>query len=171
MQLDLDASSRKPQRKPRIMYLDMDLHFCDSVSQAFSSRNGEASQVLIFSVHHSSPGFFPASPVANLSNPDSPDLDPFNLSIPLQMGASSKSVEYVWKNAIEPVRRAFAPDVVIMQSGTDGLAGDPCAIWNWRIGLEPGDMGWCVEQIISNWKCKLLLLGGGMKKITKSVLR
>jgi acetoin utilization deacetylase AcuC-like enzyme len=38
-----------PPRKPRIMYLDLDLHFSDAVSEAFHnpSRGSSQSQVLV----------------------------------------------------------------------------------------------------------------------------
>ena len=46
--------------KPRVMYLDLDLHFSDGVSQAFLSPPSVASpatqpQVLTLSIHHAAP--------------------------------------------------------------------------------------------------------------------
>lgn len=63
---------------------------------------------------------------------------------------------------VEKVKDAFNPDYVVLQCGVDGLALDPCATWNWSVGIEPGDMGWCVRRVLNDWGCKALLLGGGM---------
>lgn len=157
--MKVDDTSR---RKPRIMYLDLDLHFSDGVSQAFlSSSSGTASpQVLTLSVHHSAPGFFPASPLANLSDPLDSSFDPFTLSLPLARGASDATFHSVWHN-VETIKEAFSPDYVVVQCGVDGLAGDPCGIWNWSLGASDGSLGWCINRICRDWKCRTLLLGGG----------
>lgn len=141
--------------KPRIMYLDLDLHFSDGVSKAFHNTN---SQILTLSLHHSSPGFFPASPLASLPDPSSPDFDPFTLSIPLKQGASNATYKRIW-DLVERTRAAFDPDYVVVQCGADGLAGDPYAILNWSLGGE-GSMGWCLEKVVA-WPGRKLLLGGG----------
>jgi len=147
--------------KPRVMYLDLDLHFSDAVSHAFhASLNAKSSQVLSLSIHHSALGFFPLSLLSSLPNLSSSDFDPFTLSIPLRQGASSKTFARIWP-VVEAVKSAFEPDYVVLQCGVDGLAGDPCAIWNWNIGLEQGDMGWYVNNVIRLWNCKVLMLGGG----------
>jgi len=47
-------------KKPRIMYLDLDLHYSDAVSDAFYAPvSSTLPQILTLSIHHSSPGFFP----------------------------------------------------------------------------------------------------------------
>jgi len=52
-----------------------------------------------------------------------------------------------------------------VQCGVDGLAGDPCATFNWCLDREiNGSMGWCVERVLKEWKVKTLLLGGGELK-------
>ena len=144
------------------MYLDLDLHYSDGVSQAFlSSTSGSASpQVLTLSIHHAAPGFFPASPLAVLSDPYDPTFDPFTLSIPLARGASDAAFTSVWKS-VEAIKDAFAPDYVVVQCGVDGLAGDPCAVWNWSLGSAHGSIGWCIDRVCHQWRCKTLLLGGG----------
>ncbi|RDB18669.1 Histone deacetylase 8 [Hypsizygus marmoreus] len=133
-------------RKPRIMYIDLDLHFSDGVSQAFhvASRAGE-SQILTMSIHHAAPGFFPISPLSQL--PPSPPntsgpFDPYTLSLPLHAGASSTTLARAW-GIVEEVKRAYAPDYVVLQCGADGLAGDTCAMWN----LDLEGMGECVRAV------------------------
>ena len=150
-----------PQSKPRVMYLDVDLHFSDGVSQAFlsSSPGSVLPQVLTLSIHHTAPGFFPVSDLALLPDPTAPNFDPFTLSLPLERGANNATFKRIWP-LIEGVKDAFQPDFLVMQCGVDGLAGDPYATWNWSIGDGEGSLGWCVEQVCG-WGCKTLFLGGG----------
>ncbi|KAJ7255215.1 histone deacetylase complex protein [Mycena rebaudengoi] len=143
-------------RKLRTMYLDLDLHFSDGVSEAFHPSTG-APQLLTFSIHHAAPGFFPPSPLASLPNSSS---DPFTLSMPLQPGASDRTFTRAWQ-IVERVRDAFDPDYVVLQCGVDGLAGDPCATFNWSIGPGEGSLGWCIGRVINEWRGKKILLGGG----------
>jgi len=111
-------------------------------------------------VHYDSPGFFPPSPYSGLPDPQSPDLDPFSLSLPLRQGASAPTYARIWP-IIEEVKNAFDPDFVIVQCGVDGLAGDPCGVFNWSIDNDDGDLAWCISQIANTWNCRTLLLGGG----------
>ena len=158
--LALLALKRTPAR-PKIMYLDLDLHFSDGVSVPFSNSHTafpSASRLLTLSIHHTSPGFYPSHPLASLTPLDTPD--PYTLSIPLQRGASCKTFERVWPS-VERIKGAFEPDYVVVQCGVDGLSGDPMAIWNWNIDMsEKGSMGWILNEIFG-WRSRTLLLGGG----------
>ncbi|KAJ7723396.1 hypothetical protein B0H16DRAFT_1666152 [Mycena metata] len=146
-----------PARKMRTMYLDLDLHFSDGVSHAFHQTTTGSPHLLTFSIHHAAPGFFPASALASLPTADS---DPFTLSLPLQPGASNRTFARAWQS-VERVHAAFNPDYVVVQCGVDGLAGDPCAVFNWSLGPEEGSLGWCVGRVVNEWRGKKLLLGGG----------
>ncbi|KAF7291897.1 Hist-deacetyl domain-containing protein [Mycena indigotica] len=147
------------QRKPRIMYLDLDLHFSDGVSQAFHQTSSTSPHILTFSIHHTAPGFYPTSPLAHLPTPNS---DPFTLSLPLQQGASNRTFFRAWR-CVELIHTTFDPDLIVLQCGVDSLAGDPCAIFNWSLGpiSEEGSLGWCVSRVVNHWRGKKLLLGGG----------
>jgi histone deacetylase 8 len=141
------------------MYIDLDLHFGDGVADAFLGSSTQNPSVLTLSIHHSSPGFFPASPNSELTSLET--ATPFALSIALYQGASNATFSRIWKNCVEPVKDVFSPDFVVLQCGVDGLAGDPNAIWNWGIDVrDEGSMGWCVNRSLS-WGPKILLLGGG----------
>ncbi|KAI0674128.1 histone deacetylase complex protein [Trametes maxima] len=147
--------------KPRVMYIDLDLHFSDGVSQAFHSASSGPTvpQVLTFSIHHAAPGFFPISELSALPDPSVPSFDPFTLSLPLERGASNSTFSRVWPT-VENLKEAFQPNYVVVQCGADGLAGDPYATWNWSLGGEDGSFGWYIDKIC-RWGCKTLLLGGG----------
>ncbi|EJD52342.1 Arginase/deacetylase [Auricularia subglabra TFB-10046 SS5] len=141
-----------PLRKlGRVLYLDFDLHFADAVAAAFPHRPGTDSNVLVLSLHHAAPGFYPAVPPGCSS------------TLPLLGGASAATVGRVWSAGIEEVCQAFQPDAVVVQCGADGLAGDPCGVWNWSLsaGSECGmGMGDVVSRVLS-WRIPTLLLGGG----------
>lgn len=94
----------------------------------------------------------------------SPTFDPFSLSLPLRQGASNATFARIWP-IIEGAYDIFRPDYVIVQCGVDGLAGDPCATWNWSLGGGEGSMGWCIARIINQWSGKKLLLGGGIHSV------
>ena len=160
MPLALLALKRAPGR-PKIMYLDLDLHFADGVSIPFSNSGSSSTvkpRILTLSIHHASPGFYPSHPLASLTPSDTPD--PYTLSIPLHRGASNKTFEQVWPS-VQRIREAFEPEYIVVQCGVDGLSGDPMATWNWGIDLnERGSMGWAVNEVLQ-WRCKTLLVGGG----------
>jgi hypothetical protein len=144
------------------MYIDLDLHHGDGVVGAFANKLRSRRiipQVLTLSIHHTAPGFYPAGPLTDLTPEDT--SDPFTLSIPLKAGTSAATFAQIW-TAVEKIWASFTPDYVIVQCGVDGLAGDPCAKWNWCIDRQiEGSLGWCVERILQ-WNCGTLLLGGGM---------
>ncbi|KAI3601319.1 histone deacetylase 8 [Moniliophthora roreri] len=152
-----DTESTFPARKARVMYIDLDVHFSDGVSHAFyQPHSSMVRHVLTLSIHHSSPGYFPISPLSSQST-----VDPYTISIPLEHGLSSKTYLAIWPY-VERIRDAFDPDYVVVQCGVDGLAGDPGAgrVGNWCLGGE-GSLGWCVQRILETWRGKKLLLGGG----------
>lgn len=144
------------------MYLDLDLHFSDAVSEAFhhSAATALQPQVLTLSIHHAAPGFFPASPLGQLRDPEEEGFDPFTLAVPLERGATDATFRRVWAS-VERVKDAFRPECVVLQCGVDGLAGDPHGVWNWSVGDGEGSLGWCVERVCAQWGCKVLMLGGG----------
>ena len=144
------------------MYLDLDVHFSDGVSEAFhhSALTAPAPQILTLSLHHASPGFFPASALSALRDPAAQGFDPFTLAVPLERGAADAAVRRAWAG-VERVRAAFRPEYVVVQCGVDGLAGDPHGVWNWSLADGEGSLGWCVERVCATWGCTVLLLGGG----------
>ncbi|KAG6848930.1 hypothetical protein H0H93_012701 [Arthromyces matolae] len=159
--LALMALKRSPPRspnahKPRIMYIDLDLHFSDAVSQAFvSSSSTRVPQILTLSIHHASPGFYPPSELSTLPDPDSLSFSPFTLSLPLRPGFSTTTVSRLW-TIVKSIKATFSPDYVVLQCGVDSLAGDPCGVGNWDLT----GLGAVVTDILG-WGLPTMLLGGG----------
>jgi histone deacetylase 8 len=167
---DDDDRPRGAGRKPRILYLDLDVHFGDGVAQSFisplspSSLASQQPSVLTLSLHHTAPSFFPFSPLASLT--PSTTSHPHSLSLPLKLGTSSKTMTRVWEECVEKVRRSWQPDWVVCCLGVDGMAGDgeKTGVWNLGCGEEEGELGWCVKQVLG-WEEDgvkgTVLLGGG----------
>ncbi|KAG5651806.1 hypothetical protein H0H81_007329 [Sphagnurus paluster] len=133
------ALMRLKRTKQRIMYIDLDVHYSDGVSDAFRepTRTREP-QILTLSIHHAAPGFFPPSPYAALPTPTS---DPYSLSLPLHLGFSAATFGRVWRS-VRAVRSAYDPAYVVLQCGADALAGDPCGVANWCLSsADPDGMG------------------------------
>ena len=162
----------KRKGRPKVMYLDLDIHYGDGVAQAFLSptvypasfdgidarKPPRPPQVLTLSVHHLAPGFFPPpSRLARLPEDDTPN--PFSLSIPLKAYPSSKTYSEIWES-VEKVKEAFDPDYVVLQLGVDGLPGDKIGQYGaWTID-DQGGVKWCVEKV-KQWGLPLCVLGGG----------
>ncbi|KAF8605689.1 Arginase/deacetylase [Ceratobasidium sp. AG-I] len=119
LQLKKSAPGRKG--RPRVMYLDLDLHHGDGVAEAFTSRSVDEvedelepegpeqeklapSNVLTLSIHHYSAGFYPHSTLGSLTTPWT--SDPFSLSVPLARGTSAGTYARIW-GTVERVAGAF----------------------------------------------------------------
>ncbi|WWC62139.1 uncharacterized protein I303_104730 [Kwoniella dejecticola CBS 10117] len=169
----LKPEEQKPRvksRPPRILYLDMDLHYSDGVSSAFHSTKEypdpmptknppKPPNVMTFSLHHLAPGFYPPStPWADLTNPWLPT--PFSLAIPLKAYTSSQTYKTIWEGCVEPVVKEWDPDFIVLQMGADGLPGDRVGQFgNWSVEGE-GGMKWCIDRV-KKWGKKTCITGGG----------
>lgn len=148
--------------RPRVLYLDFDLHYGDGVALAFHSPTSQLKakppQVLTLSVHHSAPAFFPPpSPLSLL--PSATTTSPFTLSIPLLAYPSRATYAAIFPS-VERIYQAYKPDYVVLQLGADGLPGDPIGQWgNWSTHGE-GSMLWVAEKV-KGWGVPLCVLGGG----------
>lgn len=166
-----ETSNGSSTRKPRIMYLDLDVHFGDAPAAAFkhpyrysspmtaSQKRQPKPTVMTVSIHHQSPGFFPSNAEADLTLATTPN--PCTVSIPLRRGASIATYARIWRTCIEPLHAAYNPDYVVLVLGMDALAGDKLVdgAANWSTEGE-GGVAWCIEEVMK-WGAKLLVLGGG----------
>lgn len=148
------------KRVDRVMYLDLDLHWGDGVEEAFHT----SPNVLTLSLHHYAPGFFPC--YAASSDPDrfgppgslksDPGAGNKTLNIPLGIGTSDASVDRIFESTLQPLVKAWEPEMVVVQCGVDGLAGDPMAVWN----LSAAAYVRAIQRVLG-WNKPTLLLGGG----------
>lgn len=134
----------------KVLYVDLDLHHCDAVQNAF----GHTNKVLTVSMHKHEVGFFPGS--GHLSELGSGKGKYYCVNVPLMDGISDDSYAHIFKQVINQVMSRYQPKVIICQCGADGLTGDPMNAFN----LTIEGYSRCVQQLIA-FKKPLILLGGG----------
>ncbi|RCV25745.1 hypothetical protein SETIT_5G190100v2 [Setaria italica] len=127
----------------RVLYVDIDAHHGDGVESAFL----EQSRVMTVSFHqYDGRGFFPGTGGALYRA----------LNVPLEAGTGDDEYHRLFGPIMERVMQVFRPDAVVLQCGTDSLAGDRIT------GLQLSVRGHakCVH-LIRSYDVPLLLLGGG----------
>ncbi|KAJ2553236.1 Histone deacetylase 8 [Coemansia sp. RSA 1933] len=134
----------------RVLYIDLDLHHGDGVQDAFIYSD----KVTTLSVHHYSRGFYPTTGGAGVEGKGRGAGHSIN--IPLCRGASDSSFLRAFSAMASHVCSSFAPQVVVVQCGCDGLAGDPYKVFN----LTTDAFASALRLVIS-WELPVLMLGGG----------
>jgi len=105
----------------RVLFLDIDVHHCDGVQNAFYRRR----DVMTVSLHESGRTLFPGTGFEEEIGAG--EGTGYTVNIPLPVGTDDTAYRHAFKEAAWPVIHAFDPDVVVVEIGMDGLAGDPLA--------------------------------------------
>jgi acetoin utilization protein AcuC len=103
------------KRGARVAYVDIDVHFGDGVFDAFTDDAG----VCLIDLHQDG-ATFAGGPEREVGAVD----DGRRFSALLSPGAEDDAFFARWEKALRRVR-TFAPDLIVLQAGADGLAGDP----------------------------------------------
>jgi len=111
----------------RVAYVDIDAHHGDGVEYAFYGR----SDVLTISIHQTGRTIFPGTGFVN-------DIGEgegvgYAVNIPLSPGAGDDAYERAFEAIILPLLKAYCPDVLVTQLGSDAVLGDVVA--NLRLSL------------------------------------
>lgn len=131
----------------KVFYLDLDIHHGDGVESAFKYSKS----VMTCSIHRYDIGFFPGTGSLQSS-------DKFNANIPLGKGLRSDSLMYIVKDIIWPLLDRFKPEIVVIQSGCDGLGTEKHREWN----LTIKDYSNTINTLVNKLKnTNVLILGGG----------
>lgn len=128
----------------RVYYVDLDAHHGDGVEYAFADDD----RVLTLSVHED--GRWPYTGKAE----DRAGGRVRNLPVP--PGFNDTELAYLMASAILPLGRAFQPQVVVLQTGSDALADDPLS----RLELSNGAL-WSAVRDLIGLAPKTLVVGGG----------
>lgn len=135
----------------RVCFLDIDVHHCDGVQQAFF----DCPDVMVLSLHESGETLFPgtgwveeAGSGAGLGH---------TVNIPLPVGTYDEAYERVFRDAAWPLLTAFDPDVIVLELGMDTLAGDPLAHLHLTNNV-PADI---TARVVRTGKPVLAVGGGG----------
>jgi acetoin utilization protein AcuC len=105
----------------RVAYVDVDVHHGDGVEVAFR----DDPRVLTISLHESGRYLFPGT--GDVEDIGGPGALGSAMNVPLLPGTTGDVWLAVFDAVVEPVVRAFAPDVLVTQLGCDTHASDPLA--------------------------------------------
>lgn len=108
----------------KVMFLDLDAHHCDAVQDAFYLRR----DVLVISFHESGTTLYPGTGFEHEIGEG--DGEGYNVNLPLPVGTYDDAYQGAFMQIIPPLAGAFDPDVIVVELGMDGLAGDPLAHLN-----------------------------------------
>ncbi|ORX54678.1 Arginase/deacetylase [Piromyces finnis] len=141
----------------KIMYIDLDIHHCNGVEEAFYYT----SKVLSLSIHRYDIGFFPGT--GDIKSIGFGRGIYHTINIPLLPGLKKSTLMQIYERVILPAKERYNPQAVVIQCGGDGLIGDPLVHKNdfgngWNLDLNSY---WCCVNNILNWNIPTMILGGG----------
>ena len=105
----------------RVVFLDLDVHHGDGVQNAFYDR----SDVMTISLHESGEKLFPGT--GAVSETGTGEGRGFSVNVPLPPGICDDIYFKAFREVAVPLISRFDPDVLVVEFGMDGLAGDPLA--------------------------------------------
>ncbi len=135
----------------RVMFIDVDVHHCDGVQDAFCAR----SDVMTLSLHQSGETLFPGTGAAREIGTGGGKG--YSVNLPLPPDCDDGVYRRAFDAVVPPLVGAFAPDVMVLELGMDCLAGDPLA----NLRLTNGTYARTVERVLSFGKPVLATGGGG----------
>jgi len=135
----------------RVLYVDIDAHHGDGVEQAFADDPA----VFTLSLHMDTGYAFPFTG-GGLADQGGPRGEAACLNVPLPRGFHDADYEHLFGVLWPHVLADFAPDVVVLEPGTDIIAGDPLG----KLTVSTQQFLALVERIHRD-SPRLLVLGGG----------
>lgn len=148
-------SETKYERPASVVYLDIDAHHGDGVSYGFYHDH----RVLAISIHESGRYLFPGTGHANERGKG--EGEGFNLNIPLPPGSGESVFLTALNEIIMPALYAAKPDLLVIQSGTDGYKQDPLTHLNYSPYCYKAFVDSIKRFSEQNQETKLLFVGGG----------
>ena len=127
----------------RVLYVDLDAHHGDGVEDAFRDEP----RVLTISIHERDR--WPHSGTID-------DQGPSWRNLPVPPGFNDSELAFLIGEAVVPLADSFAPEVVVIQSGADGLADDPIS----KLALSNRALRQAVARLQA-LAPRVLVLGGG----------
>lgn len=134
---------------PRVLYIDIDCHHGDGVEEAFYTTD----RVMTCSFHKFGE-YFPGT--GTQEDKGRGRGRGYALNVPLKDGITDESYRSVFEPVITRVLEVFRPSAVVLQCGSDSLAGDKLGCFN----LSMRGHANCV-QFMRRQNIPLILLGGG----------
>ena len=135
----------------RVLFLDIDVHHCDGVQDAFYGRD----DVLTLSLHENGKTLFPGTGAE--SEIGEGQGKGYSVNIPLPVGTYDDAYFKAFSEVALPIMKAYDPDVFILELGMDGLTGDPLA----HLHLTNNVYADIIKRVLSFDKPVLATGGGG----------
>jgi acetoin utilization protein AcuC len=135
----------------KVMFIDIDVHHCDGVQDAFNDRD----DIMTFSMHESGKTIFPGTGFVDDMGVGAGKG--YSVNVPLPVGTYDEAYERVFKDLCSPLVGAFDPDVIVLEIGMDGLAGDPLA----HLNLTNNSYASVISKVLDYGKPVLATGGGG----------
>jgi len=107
------------RRGKRVIYIDIDAHHGDGVQHAFYSTD----RVLTISLHESGRFLFPGT--GDYREIGDGKGKGYSVNLPFYPGTGDEVFLWGFYEVVPPLVRAFSPDILVTQLGTDSLSGDP----------------------------------------------
>ncbi len=105
----------------RVLFVDIDVHHCDGVQDAFYDR----ADVMTMSFHESGETLFPGTGFED--DMGAGEGRGYSVNVPLPPGTYDGAYVGAFEAVAMPLARAFDPHVIVLEIGMDGLWGDPLA--------------------------------------------
>jgi acetoin utilization protein AcuC len=115
------ACERLAAAGKRVLFLDIDVHHCDGVQDAFYGRR----DVLTLSYHQDPATLFPGTGFVEQMGDG--EGDGYTVNVPLPPGLYDEAFSRAFQAVAVPVIGAYKPDVIVLELGMDMLSGDPLA--------------------------------------------
>lgn len=142
----------------RVLVLDLDVHHCDAVQDAFYKRK----DIMTISLHESGETLFPGT--GREAEIGSALGKGYTVNIPLPVGTYDAAYLNAFDQAALPLIKKFDPEVIILELGMDALANDPLAHLNLTNNVYAD-----IINLILKIKRPILATGGGGYNIKNTV--
>jgi acetoin utilization protein AcuC len=139
----------------RVAYLDIDVHHGDGVMYGFYGDG----RVLDIDFHQDGRTIFPGTgAVGETGTGDGAGL---KVNVPLPPGADDRMFAELFGRVVPPLLRDFRPDLIVLQSGVDGHAGDRLGQLQYTAGSY--ELAYGTLHALAHELCggRLLATGGG----------
>ncbi|MFH0964598.1 MAG: acetoin utilization protein AcuC [Planctomycetota bacterium] len=142
----------------RVLYLDADAHHGDGVQNAFYDR----ADVMTISFHESGRTLWPGTGFEDEIGTG--EGRGYSVNVPLPAGTHDEAYLEAFREIALPLLGAFRPDVISLELGLDGLAGDPLT----HLALSDAVHAEIVARVLE-CGCPVLATGGGGYQVENTV--
>ena len=142
----------------RVVFLDLDAHHGDGVQRAFYDR----SDVMTISLHESGHTLFPGTGFEEEIGVG--DGTGYSVNLPMPSEVHDEALLRAFEKVAVPLIGVCDPDVIVMELGMDGLAGDPLT----HMALTNNAYADAIEQVRAFGR-PILAVGGGGYHIPNTV--